>query len=119
MTAAKQAARTAVSVYVTFPDPATAERVGVSIVEAGLAACVNILPGMRSIYRWKGAIERAEEAVVFFKTRADLAGPLTEAVAARHPHETPAIVVLPIVGGDARYLDWISAETSDAPPSAP
>ncbi|MGV8841221.1 MAG: divalent-cation tolerance protein CutA [Bauldia sp.] len=115
MTATGDQAGAAVSVYVTFPDAATAESVGAAIVAAGLAACVNIVPGVRSIYRWKGVVERAEETVAFFKTRADLADRLTAAVAVRHAYETPAILVLPIIGGDARYLDWITAETQPGP----
>lgn len=102
----------AVSVYVTFPDLAAAESIGAAAVEARLAACVNILPGMRSIYRWQGATEVADEVVAFFKTRADLAERLCAVIAARHPYDTPAIVVLPIVGGSGRYIDWIVAETT-------
>lgn len=119
MTAAIDTSGTAVSVYATFPDVATAEAIGTAMVEAGLAACVNILPGMRSIYRWNGAVERGEEAVAFFKTRAGLAGRLSAAIAVRHPYETPAILVLPIIGGDARYLDWIMAATPNETPSGP
>jgi periplasmic divalent cation tolerance protein len=102
---------TTVAVYATFPDLAVAERIGRAVIEAGLAACVNIVPGMRSIYRWKGAIEAADEVVGLFKTRADGADALCAAIAGRHPYDTPAIVVLPIGGGDGRYLDWIVAET--------
>lgn len=103
-----------VSVHATFPDLASAEAIGRAVVEAGLAACVNLVPGVRSIYRWKGAIETADEVVAFFKTRAANADDLCAAIAARHPYETPAIVVLPVTGGDAGYLDWITAETSGA-----
>ena len=63
----------AVLIYATYPDPETAEAGGRALVEAGLAACVNILPGMVSVYRWEGAVERSEECVMIIKTRAVLA----------------------------------------------
>ncbi|MCK0198592.1 divalent-cation tolerance protein CutA [Ancylobacter sp. 6x-1] len=90
-----------------------AEAAGRAIVADGLAAAVNILPGAVSLYRWQGEIERAEEAVMFLKTRADLAEPVAQAVRARHPYETPAILILPVDGGDPAYLDWIDAATDE------
>jgi periplasmic divalent cation tolerance protein len=101
-----------VAVYVTFPDLATAEALGGAVVEQGLAACINILPQMRSIYRWKGGIARDDEVVGIFKTRRGRVDALTAVIQARHPYETPAIVALPIAGGSRPYLDWIIAETS-------
>lgn len=101
-----------VAVYVTFPDIATAEAIGRETVTAGLAACANLIPGMRSIYRWRGAIEEGDEIVGILKTRADLVDPLISAIEAVHPYETPAIVVLPIENGSEAYLDWINAETA-------
>ncbi|MCW5696905.1 MAG: divalent-cation tolerance protein CutA [Bauldia sp.] len=101
-----------VAIYVTFPDMATAEAIGGAVVEEGLAACINILPQMRSIYRWKGAISRDDEVVGIMKTRRARVEAIVAAIEARHPYETPAIVVLPIVGGSRGYLDWIVAETS-------
>ena len=98
-------------IYVTTPDAATAERIGRTLVEERLAACANILPAMRSIYRWKGAVEQADEAVLILKTAADRVSALTERVAALHPYETPCIVALPIAAGNPAYLDWITAET--------
>jgi periplasmic divalent cation tolerance protein len=103
-----------VAVYVTFPDMAAAEAIGGEIVEAGLAACINILPQMRSIYRWKGGISRDDEVVGIFKTRQGRADEVVAAIEARHPYETPAIVVLPIAGGGSRYLAWIVDETAPA-----
>jgi periplasmic divalent cation tolerance protein len=101
----------AVAVYATFPDMAVAERIGASVVEEGLAACANLTPGMRSVYRWKGAIERAEEVVGILKTSRAKAPALIAAIEAAHPYETPAIVVLPIEAGSAGYLRWIAEET--------
>jgi periplasmic divalent cation tolerance protein len=79
-------------------------------VERRLAACVNILPGMISHYWWEGRLERGEEAVMIFKTRAALAETLGEAIRAAHPYATPAIAILPVEGGDRDYLGWIAAE---------
>ena len=102
----------AVSIYATFPNMTIAEEIGTALVEGGLAACVNLIPGMRSIYRWKGAIERAEEVVAFIKTRPARAPAVIAAIVAKHPYDTPAIVVFPISQGSRRYLDWIAAETA-------
>jgi periplasmic divalent cation tolerance protein len=100
-----------VLIYSTFPSPEVAETVGRMLVEQSLAACVNILPGMVSIYRWEGAVARDVEAVMIVKTRQSLAGRLMEAVKARHPYTTPALVVLPIVDGSEDYVRWLLAET--------
>jgi len=100
-----------VLVYATYPDAETAEAGGRALVEAGLAACVNILPGMVSIYRWEGQIERAQECVMIIKTRSGLAAEAIATAQARHPYTTPAFVILPVEGGLADYLDWIVAST--------
>lgn len=100
-----------VLIYATYPDVETAEAGGRALVEAGLAACVNILPGMVSIYRWEGRVERGQECVMIIKTRAQLAETAVAAAAGRHPYTTPAFVVLPVEGGLAAYLDWIAAST--------
>lgn len=81
------------------------------LVERRLAACVNILPGMISHYWWKGALERAQEVVAIFKTRASLAEPLREALRTVHPYETPSFMVVPAESVDADYYRWILDET--------
>jgi periplasmic divalent cation tolerance protein len=101
----------AVMLYTTFPSLVEAETVGKTLVEDRLAACVNILPGMISHYRWEGAIERAEEAVMLIKTRASLAETVRAAVKTSHPYETPAILVLPIESVDETYFGWIMDST--------
>lgn len=101
-------------VYTTYPSLVEAEEAGRRLAETGLAACVNILPGMVSIFRWKGAVERAEEVVMIVKTRASLKERVAAAVRERHSYETPAIVFLPSEGGDKGYVDWIFAETEGA-----
>jgi len=107
----------AVFVYTTYPSLVEAEKAGQSLVDSRLAACVNILPGMVSIYRWQGAVERAEEVVMIVKTRASLAEAVRAAVKAAHPYDTPAIVVLPVESVDERYFAWILAETGPPPKS--
>ena len=104
----------AVLVYTTYPSVVEAERAGRAIVERRLAACVNILPGMVSHYWWQGALERGEEVVMIFKTRASLAEKVRAAVKASHSYTTPSILVLPIEGADPDYLRWIFAETEGA-----
>ncbi|MEJ0076234.1 MAG: divalent-cation tolerance protein CutA [Alphaproteobacteria bacterium] len=101
----------AVFVYTTYPSLVEAERIGKAVLERRLAACVNILPGMISHYWWQGKIERGEEVVMIIKTRASLADGVRAAVKEMHPFDTPAILVLPIEGGEAGYLAWLMAET--------
>ena len=101
----------AVLVYTTWPSIVEAEVAGRAIVERRLAACVNILPGMISHYWWEGKIERAEEAVMIFKTRASLADDVGAVVKELHTYTTPAIMVLPVDSLDPAYHAWIVAES--------
>ena len=103
-----------VFVYTTFPGLVEAEAAAKVIVERRLAACANILPGMISHYRWQGSLERAEEAVVLFKTRASLAEAVRAAIKELHSYEVPAISVVPIESVDRDYLDWLMDETEPA-----
>jgi periplasmic divalent cation tolerance protein len=102
----------AVLVYTTWPSLVEAERAGRMLVEKRLAACVNIVPGMISHYWWQNEIERAEEVVAIFKTRASLAESLRLAVKEAHPYETPSFIVLPVDSVDADYQAWLLAETA-------
>jgi len=102
----------AVFVYTTYPSIVEAEAAGRSLVERRLCACVNILPGMVSLYRWQGSIERGEEAVMIVKTRAGLAEAVRAAVKQMHSYTTPAILVIPLESVDPDYHAWIVAETS-------
>jgi periplasmic divalent cation tolerance protein len=77
------------------------------IVERRLAACANIMPGMISHYRWEGKVERAEEVVAIFKTRASLADDVRQAVRDNHSHEVPAIAVIALESVDRDYFGWI------------
>jgi periplasmic divalent cation tolerance protein len=98
-------------VYTTFPDEETALSVGRELVAEKLAACVNVLPGMKSVYAWKGQIERSAEAVAIVKTRVGLRDQVREALKARHPYETPIILFLEVSGGHPATLDWLFGET--------
>ena len=102
----------AVFVYTTFPSVVEAEETGRTLLERGVAACVNIIPGMISHYRWQGAIERAEETVMIVKTRASLAEQVRSAVKEKHAYTTPAILVLPIESVEQTYFEWLLAETA-------
>ncbi len=104
----------AVFVYTTWPSTVEAERVGKAIVERRLAACVNILPGMISLYWWEGKVDRGEETVMIVKTRATLAGAVEAAVKELHSYTVPAIVVLPVESVEPAYLNWLMTETKGA-----
>lgn len=101
----------AVWIYITVPGEEEAQRIGQALVEDKLAACVNILPGMRSIYRWQGAIDTAEETVLIAKSTGDLVAQLTERVKSLHSYSCPCVVALPIADGNADFLSWIETET--------
>ncbi|MDD9899636.1 MAG: divalent-cation tolerance protein CutA [Alphaproteobacteria bacterium] len=96
--------------YVTVPEDA-AKKLAATVVEERLAACANILPGMTSVYRWRGKIEEGAEAVVIFKTQADLFPVLKDRITALHSYDTPCIIALPVVDGHQPFLEWIQAET--------
>src|SRR6187431_2875222 len=102
----------AVLVYTTWPSIVEAEQAGRALVERRLAACVNILPGMVSVYWWEGKVERGEEAVMIVKTRAALAEKVTTAVKEMHSYSTPAILVIPLESVEQTYLGWIMNETA-------
>ena len=81
-----------------------------SLVEQSLAACVNVIPGARSIYRWQGKIEDAAEFVLVIKSRRDLFAALREALAKQHTYEVPEVIALPVVDGSEAYLEWLDRE---------
>ena len=99
-------------IYITCASEAEAETIGTMLVEKRLAACVNILGGMKSLYWWRGKVERGEETVLIAKTRTALVEELTEAVKAVHGYEVPCVTAMPIVGGNEDFLKWIRAETA-------
>jgi periplasmic divalent cation tolerance protein len=89
---------------------AEAERIGRLLVEERLASCVNFIPEVRSIYRWKGRVEEASETLLLVKTVEAVLPALTERVRGLHSYECPCVAALPIVGGNPDYLAWIEAE---------
>lgn len=98
-------------VYVTAPTLAEAESLARLAVEGRLAACANILPGMRSLYWWQGRLESADETVLLLKTTAELAPALIRALTEAHSYDCPCVVALPIATGNPDFLRWIEAET--------
>lgn len=98
--------------YITAPDIKEAEKIGRTLVEEKLAACVNIFP-IISIYRWKGKIEKAREVVIIAKTKKVLFSKLVRRVAEIHSYELPCIVGFDIWQGKKEFLEWIDGETSD------
>ncbi len=100
-----------VLVYITAKDIDEAKKLGQALVSERLAACVNILPAMTSMYWWEGAVQQADEAVILAKTRQELARPLMDEVKRLHSYEVPCIVTLPITDGEPAFLDWIGKET--------
>ena len=95
----------AVVVLCTFPDIEQARQIGAALVERQVAACVNLLPGVESIYRWEGKIERSGEVLALIKTTR-YAG-LEAAIRELHPYEVPEILALPVMNGSSEYLAWL------------
>jgi periplasmic divalent cation tolerance protein len=96
-----------ISVYAVFADAEEAERIGQAMVEERLAACVNILGPIRSIYRWNGAVETGDEVAAIFKTSEERAGPLITRIGALHSYDVPCVAAWPIEKILGRYADWI------------
>ncbi len=90
-------------------DAATAEQIAGTLVEEGLAACVTLLPGARSIYRWQGQLERADECVLLIKTRAGDYPALERRLLELHPYDVPELLALPVLVGNPTYLAWLEA----------
>jgi periplasmic divalent cation tolerance protein len=99
-----------VSVYAVFADADEAQRIARIAVAERLAACVNIIGPCRSIYRWQGAVEEADEVAAIFKARADKAEALTARIAELHSYDVPAIAVWPIESAWPAYAGWVAAE---------
>ncbi len=98
-------------VYITASNDEEAAKISKALVEAGLAACVNIVKNIRSIYRWQGKIEDDPEVLMIVKTRTGLFEALAAEVRKLHSYEVPEIIALPIVKGSEAYLNWLKAAT--------
>lgn len=104
---------TIVLLYCTCASTAEAEAVAKAVVGQRLAACANIIPGMRSVYWWQGNLEQGEETVLILKTRSELAEAATEAVKAAHSYSVPCVLPLLVgEGGNADYVAWLLTETT-------
>ena len=97
-------------VLVTAPTIEEAAQIGCALVEERLAASANLVPGMRSIYRWQEAIHDHAEVLLIIKTTAAALDRLTQRVVELHSYQTPAVVALPIVGGSTAYLHWLAMQ---------
>lgn len=107
---------TALLCLCTCPDAGTAERIATALVGERLAACVNVLPGMTSVYRWQGKVEQAGEWLLLAKTTRDRLDALSARVVALHPYELPEVLAVEATGGLPAYLDWIAANTRPGAP---
>ena len=96
--------------YITASSREEAMRIGRHLVEERLAACVNVLDGMVSLYWWQGKLEQGQEAVLIAKTTQELVEPLTERVRALHSYDVPCVLELPVSGGNENYIRWLEGE---------
>lgn len=99
--------------YCTCPDAASADALALALVEERLAACVNCLPGLRSVYRWQGSVEQAEEVLLLIKTTTERLPALTARLRALHPYELPELVAVEAAGGLPDYLAWVVEQTHE------
>lgn len=100
--------------FTTCPDTETATRIADALVGERLAACVNVLPSVRSIYRWEGRLEHSDEVLLLAKTTAAHATRLQQRIVELHPYELPEVLLVESSGGLPAYLDWVAAETASA-----
>jgi periplasmic divalent cation tolerance protein len=99
----------------TVADQATAELIARRVLQQRLAACINIIPGVTSIYRWQGEIEKSSELILLIKSRADHIDAITETIRSLHPYQLPEIIALPLTAGLPAYFDWIDNQLDTAP----
>jgi periplasmic divalent cation tolerance protein len=102
----------AIVVLCAVPADFDAERLARELVERSLAACVQIGPGVTSVYRWQGALEKSAEKLLLIKSCSGLFAALEAAIKARHPYQVPEIIALPVSDGHAPYLEWLAASTA-------
>lgn len=110
--------RAAVVMLTTAGSREEGERIAAVLVDERLAACVNVVSPITSIYRWRGAVERAEEALLVVKTRRALVARAGARIRALHSYELPEVIALPVGGGSAAYLAWIAGETGAPRPAS-
>ena len=98
-------------VLISVPSKDVGLKVARSLVDSQLAACVNLLPAIRSVYRWEGSVAEDEELLLIVKSKQSLFDQLSELVVQHHPYDVPEVIALPIVAGLKAYLTWIDEET--------
>ncbi len=96
----------------TFPNSEVSRQIGTQLVESQLAACVNLIPGVESIYSWKGKVERDQEVLCLIKTTRDRWDSLAAWVREHHPYEEPELIVIPVEAGLEGYLEWVRRAVS-------
>lgn len=102
-------------VLTTAPDSATAEGLAERLIEERVAACANIVPGVRSIYRWEGALQKEGEVMLFLKTAAARVDDLKDRLVELHPYDVPEVLALPVVAGLPAYMEWVYGEVEAGP----
>ena len=98
-------------VLTNMPDADSASSLARALVESRLAACVNLMPAVQSVYRWQGEIEQAAEITLFIKTTQRHYPQLQQAIVSAHPYDVPEVIALPVAAGHAPYLHWVATET--------
>ncbi len=98
-------------IFVTCPNPKEANKIASALVNEKLAACVNIISNLNSVFRWQGKIDRSQELLLMIKTKKKLFAKVERLVKKHHSYDTAEIIALPIVGGSKRYLKWIKEST--------
>eukprot|EP00877_Chromochloris_zofingiensis_P010914 jgi/Chrzof1/6076/Cz17g08020.t1 len=102
----------AIVVYVTVPDENTGKQIAAKLVEDHLVACVNMVPGVQSIYWWDNKVNYDSELMLIIKTRESLLGALTTQVKQLHPYDEPEVIAMPIIGGSDTYIAWLKDSTA-------
>ena len=98
-------------IFSTTPDEETAARIAETLVEERLAACIQVLPGVTSFYRWQGKLEKSDEKLLLIKTSRDRLDELISRIESLHPYDIPELLAVEVSGGAKKYLDWIAQET--------
>jgi periplasmic divalent cation tolerance protein len=99
-------------VFVTTPNEECATAIARALVQERLIACANLVPGVRSVYRWEGNVEEDDEVLLILKTTDERCETVAARVKALHPYELPEVLVLPVCGGSPGYLDWVRSEST-------
>ena len=102
---------TVILILCTVPNKTTAEKIAQHLVEHHSAACVNILPGLSSIYRWNNKVERSEELLLLIKSSMGRLAAISDYIRSVHPYDNPEVLAIPSSGGSMEYLNWIICET--------